>query len=172
MTDLPTRPAYAVTCIPWSYLGDGLWRPEWKCGAETSHEAATDIRVRPSPLDPGTSRRRRVTRTAAAPRCWRSCLGRGGFRPVQAIWRAAVLLRDWPSQEKEPHGGGSSSLNRSRNLPFPDARVLRNRDRDGVRNGAVLRQRQGRIPKLNVGYGGRPHRIRTRSRRSNWRDGG
>jgi hypothetical protein len=48
--------ADAGVSIPWSYLGDGLWKAECACGAETYREPLVDDRVRLDPLDPKTSR--------------------------------------------------------------------------------------------------------------------
>ena len=42
--------------IPWSYLGEGLWKAECVCTAEYFREPTTDNRVRLNPFDPATAR--------------------------------------------------------------------------------------------------------------------
>ncbi|HYZ13764.1 MAG TPA: hypothetical protein VFA08_09200 [Actinomycetota bacterium] len=42
--------------IPWSYVGDGLWKAECVCTHEFWREPITDKRPRQDPLDPKTSR--------------------------------------------------------------------------------------------------------------------
>lgn len=42
--------------IPWSYVGDGLWKAECVCTMEYFREPFTDNRVRNDPLDPKTAR--------------------------------------------------------------------------------------------------------------------
>jgi hypothetical protein len=42
--------------IPWSYVGDGLWKAECVCTMEYYREPFTDNRVRLDPHDPKTSR--------------------------------------------------------------------------------------------------------------------
>jgi hypothetical protein len=39
--------------IPWSYLGEGLWKAECVCTAEYFREPLTDDRVRNDPLEIG-----------------------------------------------------------------------------------------------------------------------
>jgi hypothetical protein len=42
--------------IPWSYVGEGLWKAECVCTMEYFREPFTDNRARLDPLDPKTSR--------------------------------------------------------------------------------------------------------------------
>ena len=42
--------------IPWSYLGEGLWKAECVCTAEYFREPITANRVRLDPYDPATAR--------------------------------------------------------------------------------------------------------------------
>jgi hypothetical protein len=48
--------ADAGVSIPWSYLGDGLWKAECACGAETYREPIIDDRRRLNPYDPAIAR--------------------------------------------------------------------------------------------------------------------